>query len=201
MITDATANAMLDAIVMDRLSLHTAYSATGANEVTGGTPAYARQTVTFGAASGRARTLSADATFDVPAGTTVQFIGRWTNAGSVFRGMEAAAGAGFSESDYQVDVTNNRIIAEGHGLVNDNRVAFYGGTPPTGLTEGVVYFVVGNTAGDPDTFQVSATQGGAAIDITGIGSGQCKFCRVVPETFAAQGQYRVLAGHSVGLTE
>lgn len=201
MIPDATANAMLDAITVDRVSLHTAYSSTGANEVTGGSPAYARQTVTFNAAASRARVLAADATFDVPAATTVQFIGRWTNAGSVFRGMEAAAGAGFSESDYQIDVTNNRVLAEGHALVNDNRVAFYGGTPPTGLTEGTIYFVVGVTASDPDYFQVSATQGGAAIDITGIGSGQCKFCKVVPEVFAAQGQYKVLAGHSFGLTE
>jgi hypothetical protein len=200
MIPDATANAMLDAITVDRVSLHTAYSSTGANEVTGGSPAYARQTVTFAAASGRSRALSADATFDVPA-TTVQFIGRWTNAGAVFRGMEAAAGAGFSESDYQVDVTNNRILAEGHALVNTNNVAFYGGTPPTGLTEGTVYFVVGVTASDPDYFQVALTSGGAAIDITGNGSGQCKFCKVVPEVFAAQGQYKVLAGHSFGLTE
>ncbi len=200
MFTDATANAMLDAIVIDRLSLHTAFSATGANEVTGGTPAYARQPCTFAAATGRTRTLSADVTFDIPA-TTVAFVGFWTNAGSVFRGMMALGGASFSESDYQVDVTNNRILAEGHGLVNDNRVVFYGGAVPTGLVEGTIYFVVGVTAGDPDSFQVSATQGGAAIDITGIGSGQCKFCRIVPEVSAAQAQYRVVAGTSVGLTE
>lgn len=197
MLTDATINSMLDSIVVDRLSLHTAYSATGANEVTGGSPAYARQTVTFNAAASRQRALAANATFDVPA-TTVRFVGRWTNAGSVFRGMEALGG---TETDYEIDVTNNRVLCEGHGLSNDMNVVFYGGTTPTGLTEGTVYFVVGVTAADPDYFQVSATQGGAAIDITGNGSRQCKFSRIVPEVFAAQGQYQVNAGAAFGITE
>jgi hypothetical protein len=197
MITDTTANAMLDAITLDLCSLHTAYSATGTNEVTGGSPAYARKAITIAAASGRARSASTQPVFDVPAAATVQFVGLWTNAGTVFRGMWPAGG---SEFDYQVDVTNNRILAEGHALANDNRVTFIGGTPPTGLTEGTVYWVVGVTASDPDYFQVSLTQGGAAIDITGTGSGQCKASKLVPETFAAQGTYTV-TGLTVGITE
>jgi hypothetical protein len=197
MITDATANAMLDAITMDLCSLHTAFSATGANKVSGGTPAYADKAITMAAASGRARSASTQPVFDVPAAATVAFIGIWTNAGAVFRGMVPAGG---SEFDYQVDLTNNRILAEGHALANDNRVVFLGGTPPTGLTEGTLYWVVGVTAADPDYFQVSASQGGAAIDITGNGSGQCKASKCVPETFAAQGTYTV-NGVTIGLTE
>ena len=198
MIPDATANSMLDSIVVDRLSLHTAYSATGANEVTGGTPAYAKLAVTYNAAAARQRVLAADATFDVPAGTTVRFVGRWTLAGLVFRGMEALGGA---ETDFEVDVTGNRILCEAHGLIDTNNVVFYGGTVPTGLTEGTVYFVVTNTAGDPDSFQVALTSGGAAIDITGNGSRQCKFSKIVPETSASQWQYKVNAGAAFGLTE
>jgi hypothetical protein len=197
MITDTTANAMLDAITLDLASLHTAYSATGANEVTGGSPAYARKAITMAAASGRARASSSQPVFDVPASTTVRFIGLWTNAGTVFRGMFPNGG---SEMGFQVDLTNNRILCEAHGLANDQNIVFIGGTPPTGLTEGTVYWVVGVTASDPDYFQVSATQGGAAIDITGQHAAACKVSKIVPETFAAQGTHTVTS-LSLGLTE
>lgn len=197
MLTDTTVNAMLDAITLDLCSLHTAYSATGTNEVTGGSPAYARKAITMAAASGRARAASSQPVFDVPAAATVRFIGLWTNAGTVFRGMFANGG---TEKGFQVDLTNNRILCESHGLVNDDKVVFYGGTVPTGLTEGTVYFVVGNTASDPDYFQVSATQGGGAIDITAQPSTQCKFSKIVEENFAAQGTFTVQS-LSVGVTE
>lgn len=197
MITDATANAMLDSLTLDLCSLHTAFSATGANKVTGGSPAYADKAITMAAASGRARAASTQPVFDIPAGTTVAFIGLWTNAGSVFRGMVPNGG---SEKGFQVDLTNNNIVCEAHGLVDNDRVTFIGGTPPTGLTEGTVYFVVTNAAGDPDTFKVSATQGGAAIDITGQHTAACKLSKVVLEAFAAQGTHTVTA-LSFGLTE
>lgn len=197
MLTDTTVNAMLDAIVMDRASLHTAYSATGANEVTGGSPAYARQAITMNAAASRARASGSSPVFDVPAGTTVRFIGLWTNAGSVFRGMFANGG---TERGFQVDLTNDRILCEGHGLANDQKVVFYGGTVPTGLTEGTVYWVVGVTAADPDYFQVSTTQGGAAVNLTGQPAAQCKFSLIVEEAFAAQGTFTVTS-LSVGVTE
>ena len=196
MLTDATVNTMLDAITYDLASLHTAYSATGANEVTGGSPAYARKAITLAAASGRSRAASTAPIFDVPA-TTVRFIGLWTNAGTVFRGMFANGG---TEKGFQVDLTNNKILCEAHGLVDNDKVVFYGGTLPTGLTEGTVYFVVGNTAADPDTFQASLTQGGAAIDITGQPAAQCKFSKIVEEVFAAQGTFTVSA-LSFGVTE
>lgn len=196
MITDATVNAMLDAIVMDLASLHTAYSATGTNEVTGGSPAYAKKAITMAAAASRARAASTAPVFDVPA-TTVRFIGLWTNAGTVFRGMFANGG---TEKGFQVDLTNNRVLCESHGLANDEKVVFYGGTPPTGLTEGTVYFVVGVTASDPDYFQVALTQGGAAIDITGQHTSACKLSKIVEEVFAAQGTFTVTA-LSTGITE
>lgn len=196
MLTDATVNTMLDAITHDLASLHTAYSASGANEVTGGSPAYARKAITVAAASSRARAASTAPVFDVPA-TTVRFIGLWTNAGTVFRGMFANGG---SERGFQVDLTNDKILNEAHGLVNGDNVVFYGGTVPTGLVEGTVYFVVGNTAADPDTFQVALTAGGAAIDLTGQPAAQCKFSKIVPEVFAAQGTFTV-AALSFGITE
>ena len=43
---DSAKNTMLDAVAPPYGSLHTAYSATGANEVAGGSPAYARKPLT-----------------------------------------------------------------------------------------------------------------------------------------------------------
>ncbi len=63
------------------------------------------------------------------------------------------------------------FTAPGHTLANDERVALYGiaGTSlPTGITEGTIYWVVGVSG---DTFQVSTTQGGAAVNITVAGDG------------------------------
>lgn len=86
---DTTArNVGVDAIgaLALRLALHTgdpggANSAT--NEVTGGSPAYARKACAWGAAAGGAAALSGDVVFDVPAGTTVSWISAWNTAGTV----------------------------------------------------------------------------------------------------------------------
>ena len=66
----ATKNAMLNAEGTTHLSLHSAWSATGANELSGGSPAYARKAVTWTGA-GAVRSPSANLVFDIPAGATV----------------------------------------------------------------------------------------------------------------------------------
>lgn len=54
-----------------------------------------------------------------------------------------------------------------------------GATTPTGLTDGTVYYVVGKdsdvTSSDYRTITISATQGGAALDISTSGSGDLEF--------------------------
>lgn len=69
-------------------SLHTADpGTTGASEVTGGSPAYARQAVTWGSASGGSVSTSAAVTFNVPAGTTIAYVGLWSAlTGGTFQG-------------------------------------------------------------------------------------------------------------------
>lgn len=75
----ATRNAMLDGLTITHASLHTSDPGiNGANEVTGGT--YARQAVTMGAAAAGVRTASNQPVFNVPAGTTVAWIGLWNNS-------------------------------------------------------------------------------------------------------------------------
>jgi hypothetical protein len=86
---DATAkNVMLDqlATVCLRAALHTADPGganSASNEVTGGSPAYARKAITWAAASGGSMDETTSPTFDVPAGTTVAYVSFWNTAGTV----------------------------------------------------------------------------------------------------------------------
>lgn len=67
----------------DHMSLHVADPGdTGANECTGGSPAYARQVVAWGAASGGQVGFSTAPVFNVEIHDTVTFVGFWK--GSTF---------------------------------------------------------------------------------------------------------------------
>lgn len=57
------------------VSLHTAYSATGTNELSGGS--YARAATAWAAPSGGVISLSNTPVLNVPAANTVRFIGLW----------------------------------------------------------------------------------------------------------------------------
>lgn len=175
-------------------SLHSAYSTTGANELAGGTPTYARKAATAAAASGRSKVWTPASAFDVPAAATVAWVGRWSlvTAGTFF-GMGPAGGGArrqFNVSD-AADVTANTIDSPSHGFVAGNQVVFWaaaGAVLPAPLAEGTIYFVIA-TGLTTDVFSVSLTSGGAAVDITANGDGEVQ--TIVPEVFAAQGQYTV----------
>ncbi len=96
--TAAAKNLMLDALgaAVDAVSLHTADpSTTGANEVSGGSPAYARETITFNAASGGSMDDSATPlVFDVPASTTIAYVGYWD--GATFMGSDPVTNEAFT---------------------------------------------------------------------------------------------------------
>jgi hypothetical protein len=89
-LNDAAKNAMLDhfGTLASYVSLHTADPGSGgAAEVTGGTPAYARKTVTWNAATGANLDNNANPVFDVPGSTTVTHCGLWSAAtGGTFYG-------------------------------------------------------------------------------------------------------------------
>ena len=83
-LTDAAKNLMLDALAAaaDYVSLHSADpGGTGANEISGGTPAYARQSVSWVGASGGVLTAATQPVLDVGAGTTVAYGGLWSDVG------------------------------------------------------------------------------------------------------------------------
>lgn len=74
------------------------------------------------------------------------------------------------------DTAADTFFVPGHGLAANDRVAFFGiesgGSLPTGVTEGTVYFVIA-TGLTTDAFKVSTTSGGSALDVTALGSGIC----------------------------
>jgi flagellin-like hook-associated protein FlgL len=76
-----------------------------------------------------------------------------------------------NESDIQTFILNTDIInSEDHGFSTGDEVVYSadGGTIIGGLSEGGRYFVIRN---DDDSFELSATNGGAAINLTSTGNG------------------------------
>jgi hypothetical protein len=186
-LSDNGKNNALDNIGITHLSLHTGIpSQAGSNEVSGGSPAYARKAVTFNSASGGTKDKNAtDPVFDVPSSTDVFYVGYWDaltagnflgygplNGGTV-RGFGTAANTG--------DV----ITSYAHGLSDDDRVVLYavnGGSLPTGYSATTIYYVVNSAT---DTFQVSTTQGGSVVTISA--DGELAFQKVTPQNFSVQG--------------
>ena len=82
-------------------SLHSADASTnGANELTGGSPAYARKAITWGAAAAGVKSNTVACAFDVPPGSTVSEVGYWSAlSGGTFYGSR--------------DVTNESFTGQG----------------------------------------------------------------------------------------
>lgn len=199
---DTSKNVALDALdesntQITHVGIHTLTdpgTATNANsgEATGGSPAYARLPVTWGAAASGQKSNTGALTFDVPSGT-YGFYTLWnasTGNSSNFRGYIPFGGASALKGFFSVDttLTNDQLFSAAHGMSDGDRVMLFNvfsETLPTGVSEGTIYFVVSSAT---NTFKVSATQGGAAVDITAIGGGEGFWQRVIPETYNSQGQ-------------
>jgi hypothetical protein len=195
-LVDAGRNAMLTGglgNVITHVSLHNGDpSTTGANELTGGSPAYARKAVTWGtAASGLRANITTALDFDIPAGTTVFHFGFWSAITTgTFYGYFPVGGFAVEAATFAA--STDVFTSYAHGYVNTDRVLVYDvhtAGVPTGYTEGTVYFVV---AAATDTFQLSATSGGAAVN--GTTDGEVAVQKCLPEVFAAQGVYSMAIG-------
>jgi hypothetical protein len=171
-------NVALDALgtAITHLSVHTAWPGTsGANEATGGSPAYARKSVTWSAASAGAKAASNQPIFDLAAGT-YRYYGGWTALTSgTCHHIWPIGGSGYKE--VQVDTTADTIISEGHGYANGTQIVFVNGTAPGGLTEGTIYFVRDSAT---DTFKVEASAGTTAIDLTSDGAAGVMVSSILP---------------------
>lgn len=130
-----------------------------------GSPAWtvSGKTATPAAAIQGGTRTDAGATQDIVA---VTIGGESSGAGTpILRAIVGGAAKAFTAT------TGDTITSASHGFIDDSRVMFFAyetASLPTGLTEGTRYFVI-NAA--TDTFQVSATQGGGAVDLTAAGYG------------------------------
>ena len=200
LVSDYLANALLDLVFKNtgftgglvRLSLHDGDPGkTGANEVAGGS--YARvQVVAAGwnAATGGLTDNNGIVTFTgmpVVGAPGIVAVGAWdaASSGNFLIGgyLGNHAWKGFSADD----TTGELIKCAGHGYSAGHTVIFNagdGGVMPGGVTAGTVYYVIasGLTA---DVFSVSATSGGAAVNITSVGQGLVR--RIEPKQVANAG--------------
>lgn len=79
-------------------------------------------------------------------------------------------------SSSAVDTGADTVTSASHGLANGTIVTYTtNGTVITGLTDLQSYYIVGTAT---NTFQLSLTSGGAAIDLTGAGAGSHFFSPV-----------------------
>lgn len=189
----AAENQMLDALaggtpssIIGFASLHTAYSATGTNEVTGGSPAYARKAITWSAASSGSKASSSSPVFDIPASTTVAFVGLWSAASAgTFSGMAPNGAA--TQYAFTAAISGNTFTAPGSSYTNGTAVVMFAGvgaTLPGGFTAGTIYYVVSASGA---SFSLSATSGGSAITVSAAGAGIIQ--GITLESFGAQGTF------------
>lgn len=173
--TEAAINAMLAVhrTAITHLSVHSAYSEAGASEI-----AVTRVASNWNAVSAKQFTQNGTVQITgIAASTVVRYIGGWgALSGGTFHELWPVGG---QLQDFGVDVAGDLILLPGNTLANNDRVVFMWGTAPGALTKGTEYFVVNRTT---DNFQVSLTQGGAAINITSQHDGECKVSRIVPWT-------------------
>lgn len=177
------------------LSLHSAYSSSGANELTGGSPAYARVAVSaWGSASaGSIATATIASAFNVPAGSTIWGVGVWdASTSGNFAGMGPNGGA--AQYPFTCPAASPGVFtAVGSSYTNGTAVVIFpslpsGSSVPTGFTAGTIYYVVSASGA---TFELSATSGGSAINASGAGSGLVQ--AITTESYGAQGTFTVSA--------
>jgi hypothetical protein len=123
--------------------------------------------------------------FDVPAGTTVNFVSAHT-AITAGTNIDKAPIGTSKQGAATVSASDDLFLSKGHGLTTGNRVVFFqvaNESIPTGVTVGTVYYVIASGL-TTDAFRVSTTSGGSTIDVTADGETFWMDC--VPVTDAAQ---------------
>lgn len=180
------------------ISLHTADIGEGGNQTTNEATytGYARMAVlrTTGGwtVSTNTATNFADIVFATCTGgtNTITHVGVGTASSGTGKVLVKGALAASFQGPFTA-ATSDTFTAPGHTFANTDRVAFYplpGSSLPTGVTEGTLYYIISASG---DTFQISLTSGGAAVDITASGDGVAFKCttlavsNTIAPTFAA----------------
>ena len=159
-LTDSEENRLLDLSLAngDKLALMTVCGtdAAAGTEVTGGS--YARQSLTWAAASGGSKSNSAALLFNGMPAVDVQGWAVYDSAGTTRKWYGVHAGRTVSAT-----AATDVITSTAHGFTDGTKVVFQDGHAPAGLSGNTTYFVRDSTA---NTFKVAATLGGTALDIT-----------------------------------
>ena len=176
------------------MSVHTADPGlTGTNEASGGS--YARQAVTFAAASSKSVTSSATVTFSGMPGGTFTHVGLWDAASS--GNFYAGAPAGNVLMYAAAQASTDQFTSYTHGLAAGDKVVVAndgGAGLPGGVVAGTIYYVISSGL-TTDIFKISATSGGSAFDITT--DGECIVRKVTSKTLDAGDVYEIASGQAV----
>jgi hypothetical protein len=164
----------------------------GGVELSGG--GYARQPITFSAPSAgqmanSGELLFGEASADYPKTVAV---GLWDAASGGNLWEFDWLGTGQTWKPFTAEATGDIFTAPGHGFSNGHEVvlsAEIAGVLPTGVAAATLYYVI---AAALDTFKLSLTLGGAAINLTVAGSGLVR--RVIPQTPVIGDRLRFKAG-------
>lgn len=183
----AAKNAALAGIGCDTASLHTVYNPLGGSEVVGGSPAYARQPITLTTSDGDS-SLATPITFNVPAATTVLWVGFW-DVSSVFLGMAPLYSLSVHMYALESDLTTLNL-ALNPALGNGRTVVVWAGpgmalprnSALTHVNEGTMYYVVNATT---SSVQLSTTLGGTALVFTAATAGYLQ--EISGSAFPSQG--------------
>lgn len=113
----------------------------------------------------------------------MRWLGLWN--GGTYLGYSPNAG---SPKEFIADTTADTITCTAHGFSNGQKVVIYGDTVPSGLTEGTVYYV---SAATTNNFQLAASPGGSAIDLTTVGGSGCVVSGITEEVYAGGGTHTI----------
>lgn len=87
-----------------------------------------------------------------------------------------------ADVSFTVDTSTDLITAAAHGLTAGDMVTFVNGAAPGGFSEGKIYYVITPLT---NTFGLSLTAGGSAIDITSAAAAACVFNKITALTTVA----------------
>lgn len=129
--------------------------------------------ITYMDESAVAQTLSASSYVveydEVPGCVELAYMATWPSTYVHPQAVSVDFISGYATT-FTADATANTISATGHPIATGDVVQLCntGGALPAGLIAGTNYYAIGVSG---DTLQLSLTAGGAAIDITGAGTG------------------------------
>lgn len=157
----------------------TAIARSGAGFTVAGNQASNAAIVSLGACTGGSNTL------------THWSLGVASSGASLMRSFGPIIAASAIWLPFTAIAAGDLITVPGHTFSVDDRICFaaaYSGTLAAGITAGTVYWVKTVSGND---ITISATQGGAAIDITAAGSGTCIKCQPIAVSASITPQFAI----------